>query len=166
MDAATLRWLNGYERWATARLMAAAEGLDGEAWAGGRTVGTRALGPILVHVLGAHQRWRAFWEGRSDEPRPEAGDLPAARSLARLLAQEFEATDLFLERLAPDDFDRIPDPAESPGVPLWQMIVHVANHGMQHRSEAAVILTDLGRSPGDLDLIDYATEAAAGGGGR
>jgi uncharacterized damage-inducible protein DinB len=47
------------------------------------------------------------------------------------------------------------------GVPIWQMLVHVVNHGTQHRSEAAALLTGEGRSPGDLDLIDYAESLAA-----
>ena len=43
------------------------------------------------------------------------------------------------------------------------MLVHVANHGTQHRAEAAALLTVEGRSPGDLDLINYAEERAGGG---
>jgi len=35
-------------------------------------------------------------------------------------------------------------------------LARVAIHGTQHRSEAAVPWTNVGRSPGDLDLIDFA----------
>jgi len=49
------------------------------------------------------------------------------------------------------------------------MLAHVVNHGTQHRSEAAAILTQAGRSPGEIDMIFFAEEqaaarAAAGGG--
>jgi uncharacterized damage-inducible protein DinB len=47
-------------------------------------------------------------------------------------------------------------------IPVWQMLVHVMNHGTQHRSEAAAVLTAEGRSPGELDIINYAEEVAAG----
>ena len=46
------------------------------------------------------------------------------------------------------------------GMAMWQALLHVFNHGTQHRSEAAALLTDAGRSPGDLDLIDFAEAQA------
>jgi uncharacterized damage-inducible protein DinB len=42
---------------------------------------------------------------------------------------------------------------------LWQSMLHLVNHGTQHKTEAAAILTGMGHSPGDIDLIVYLNEA-------
>ena len=46
--------------------------------------------------------------------------------------------------------------------PLWQQMIHQVNHATQHRSEAAMLLTKLGHSPGWLDLLYFVDLETAG----
>jgi uncharacterized damage-inducible protein DinB len=58
IDAQALRFLNGYERDATTRILDAAASIDDTTWSSAYAVRERGLGGILVHHLGAYQRWR------------------------------------------------------------------------------------------------------------
>jgi uncharacterized damage-inducible protein DinB len=42
--------------------------------------------------------------------------------------------------------------------PLWQQMLHQANHATQHHSELAMLLTQLGHSPGWLDFLLFLDE--------
>jgi uncharacterized damage-inducible protein DinB len=44
-----------------------------------------------------------------------------------------------------------------------EVMAHLVSHGTQYRAEAAWSLTELGSSPGDLDLILYLRARPAGG---
>jgi len=37
----------------------------------------------------------------------------------------------------------------------------MVTHSQQHRAESGQLLTQLGRSPGDIDFLDYADSARA-----
>ena len=163
MQADDLRWLFAYDRWATRRLLAVLDGVDPAAWARTNVVDERGLGGIMVHHLGASQRWRIGLQSQGEEegPRPEREPQPTIDDLKQRWEAEWQAVDAWLPTLT-DGFLAYTDD----GVPIWQMLVHVINHGTQHRSEAAALLTAEGRSPGDLDMIFFSEELADPGRGR
>ena len=58
MHADDIRWLFAYDRWATRRVLDVLDGLEASVWERPNVVAERGLGSILVHHLGASQRWR------------------------------------------------------------------------------------------------------------
>ena len=158
MHADDIRTLFAYDRWATRRVLEQLDGLPAEEWTRASVVGDRGLGGILVHHLGASQRWRIGLasRGTEDGPSPEREPLPTAAELVDRWAAEWAAVDAWLPTLDDAFVGYVFE-----GVPVWQMLVHVVNHGTQHRSEAAALLTAAGRSPGELDLIEFAEGQAA-----
>jgi uncharacterized damage-inducible protein DinB len=150
-----LRILYDYDRWATVKILDRAMGVPPFEWSDSNRIDRRGLGGILVHALGAHERWRTGWQGLGELAHRELEPLLTADELRADWEAEWAATTGFLDGLADDDLDRPVD-----DLPLWQTMAHVLNHGTQHRSEAAVLLTALGRSPGDLDLVDFLEERA------
>lgn len=155
MQLADIRFLYDYDRWATQRILGAAADIDPTTWSAPNAIGDRGLGGILVHHLGAHQRWRHGLSGSEDSPRPEHGDLPTPAVLAEWWEAEWIALDAWLPTIVDAWLDTTDE-----GIPFWQMLAHVVNHGTQHRAEAAAVLTSADRSPGDLDLIVYCEELA------
>ncbi len=150
MNAADLRFLFAYDRWATDRVLAACAGIDEGTWSAPNSIGERGLGGILVHALGASQRWRHGLARSPESPRPEKEPLPTVAGLRAAWTAEWLALDDWLAGLTDDEVTTVEDEA-----PFWQYLAHLANHGTQHRSEAAVLLTAVGHSPGDLDMIDF-----------
>ena len=159
MQPDEVRSLFAYDRWATLRVLAVLDGLDADVWKRTDVVDERGLGAILVHHLGASQRWRIGFEtqGTDEGPEPELEPLPTIDELRERWEAEWVAVDAWLPTLTDDFVAYVHE-----GVPVWQMLVHVVNHGTQHRAEAAVLLTAEGRSPGELDLINYAEEQVEG----
>ena len=73
-----------------------------------------------------------------------------------------QALAAFVASLTDEDLNRTVRYKTTKGAPmenvLWHLMAHVVNHGTQHRSEAAMLLTSYGFSPGDLDLMVFLRE--------
>jgi len=151
-----IRDLFAYDRWATEGLLRAVDGIDEETWSRAEVIDERGLGGILVHMLGAYQRWRHGLADDGESPRPEREPLISPAELTRRWKAEWPAMEAWLATV--DEAWLVRD---DEGVRFDWMLRHLANHGTQHRAEAAVLLTQAGRSPGDLDLIEW-LESRAG----
>jgi uncharacterized damage-inducible protein DinB len=86
-------------------------------------------------------------------------DLPTLEALRKRWREEERQMRWFLAELGEEEVQRVVRYTNTRGqtyaAPLWQMMGHLVNHGAQHRSEAAMILSRLGYSPGDLDMLIF-----------
>jgi len=157
MRPSEILFLYDYDRWATRQVLESSLGLSPEDWSAESVIGERGIGGILVHALGAHERWRSGFEGARRPAMREDESLPAVDDLSEAWEIEWQLLRAFIAGLDEARLD-----ATYAGAPLWQAMLQVVNHGTQHRSEAAVILTAAGASPGDLDIVRFNFERASG----
>jgi uncharacterized damage-inducible protein DinB len=162
MLAATLRTLYGYNHWATERLLEVAKQLTPEQLHAPGSAGHGSVHNTLLHLVNTQKSWLAWWDGSLSAEEAyrltlNPTDFPDLAALRTIWEEVEQATQAFVSSLTDEDVIRVYAQTLPNGVdfrmPLWQMMLHVANHGTQHRSEAAAMLTSFGHSPGNLDLL-------------
>jgi uncharacterized damage-inducible protein DinB len=106
--------------------------------------------------------WRRRWEGYSPVAWLQPEDFPTFEALRAHWDTEEQALLQFVENVSDQALNDILEYRRTGGEPreniLWHLMVHLVNHGTQHRSEAAAMLTEFGHSPGDIDFIIFLRE--------
>ena len=146
-------WEYSYER--TGQILDQAENLSDEQYSGSPPFGDKSVRDILVHQLSTERGWRHAWQTGERVEGLEPADFPDVGSLRDRWQVDQKEMFAYLDGLTGRDLDGTFSDA-----PLWPLIVHVWNHGTQHRSEVAMLLTHFGHSPGDLDLAFFVFERA------
>lgn len=140
--------------WATGKTLDQAEQLSPEQFSGAPPIDDRNVRDLLAHLLDVEVSWREGWRTgthRGDVPNIEAEEFASAAALSERWRSEEIILRESLDNLSDADLD-LPfmDGAEFDAV--WKVMQHVLYEGMQHRSEAGLLLAAYGRSPGDLDF--------------
>jgi uncharacterized damage-inducible protein DinB len=164
MDKNDLTLLFAYNRWANGRVLEASRQLIPEQRIAPAQVSFGSLMGTLVHILGAEMNWRLrMQEGISPTRMVTPAEFPSLEILASRWGEEETAMQGFIQSLRPEDVNRWVEFNTTSGRPqgatLWKALAHLVNHGTQFRGEAGVVLTNFGRSPGDLDMILYLRES-------
>jgi len=164
ISAEVLRTHLDYSAWASKRLVDALEPLSsGELWRDFGTADKSVVG-TLVHTFAADRIWMARVEGnvpaRFTDPAqdmhvhvlrdewPKVYDL--WKQWAANLTGEGAHQLLTYQNLKGDSFQ----------TPIWQVVLHVVNHGTHHRGQVAGFLRSMGHTPPVLDLIAYYRQLA------
>lgn len=164
MNTTDVLTLFRYTDWANARLLGQVTKTTSAQYVAPADVPFGSLRGTLVHALGAEIHWRRRWQGESPTSFLEEADLPTVDDLLARWQQETQARQAWLAALTDADLQRTVHYATLNGNPmqnvLWHLMLHLVNHGTQHRSEAAILLTRYGFSPGNLDFIVFVRETA------
>jgi uncharacterized damage-inducible protein DinB len=156
MNLSAIRELFAYNHWVNRHLLATAAHLTPEQFTAPSTHSFSSVLATLVHMLDAEWGWRMVLNGQ-DTPLMNPDDFPTVQVLQARWIEEEAAWHAYLNTLSDADLTR---PAPNSGDParprlLWHCLFHVVNHGGQHRSEVAHLLTTCGHSPGDIDFTDF-----------
>ncbi|MCB0114108.1 MAG: DinB family protein [Caldilineaceae bacterium] len=164
MNTSDLQTIYDYNYWANGRILAAAAQLSQEQFVAIPASSGGSMRGTIVHVLDAEYAWRMLLQHKTLDHFRElkADDFPTVAALAERWREDEQSMRAWLATLTDADLaGTIRYTTDEGGTRervLWHCLWHVVNHGTQHRSEAAVLLTDYGCSPGGLDFTAFLNE--------
>lgn len=163
MLAETIRTLYTYGTWANTRILAAAERLDRDQLLADAS-GHGSIRDTLVHIVAAEWLYVERCQDRSPRELWDASSFPDITAIGdrwtEVDADMHRLIALLTEPELAHPISYVNFQGETWTYPLWQILLHQANHATQHRSEVALRLTELGHSPGWLDFLVYIDETA------
>jgi len=162
MNKQDIQLLYKYNAWANKRILDAAIHATTDQFLAPASYPHSGLRGTLTHALFAEWIWRTRWQAESPTTGLKPENFPTLESLnKRWLEEEIKLMDFVTSRTE----EQLNQPFQYKNTKgnifeniLWHAMAHVVNHGTQHRSEAAAMLTDLGHSPGDVDMIVFLRE--------
>ncbi len=155
-----LETLFGFSYWMKDRVLECAAKLTTAEFQAPSGVTTRDLRATLVHTLDVESSWRARLRGEPEPKELAVTDYPRASGLIDHWRRDEQEMRAWLATLDDETLERIHDlePGSAPKerFPLWYYVLHIHAHTQQQLSDAAVLLTRMRQSPGNIDFLDYA----------
>lgn len=154
-----LQQLYDYNYWANHRYFAVAEGLTDEQLHRKQGHSWDSVHAVLVHMLSSEWVWLERWNGNSPQGHLSAADFPTLAALKERWSQQEADMASFIADQTEDSLERVVTyrnfSGESFDVPLWQMLMHVANHETHHRGELAAMFAVMDVPHPEEEVIQY-----------
>jgi uncharacterized damage-inducible protein DinB len=161
-----LETLFDFSYWMKDRILEHAAKLTSADFTAPSGVTTRDLRATLVHTLDGEWSWRARLQGQPEEVWKKElalSDYPNVAALSAHWGRDEAEARAWLRGLDDEtlarDFDLVPSTVMATPkhrYPLWYYVLHIYTHSHQQLGDAAVLLTRLRQSPGNIEFLDYA----------
>lgn len=163
MKATEIVTMIDYNRWANHRLLRKVKLLQKDQLFLSAQIGPKSIFEALLHILDAEYFWRlAVQTGLGPADRLTVKQLPDLEALMGYWEQEAAELSAYGSRLKDKDlgaqFEYRWGTAKPRQWIRWQCLLHIVNHGTQHRGEIGLVLGQLGHSPGSLDFVIFMTQ--------
>lgn len=163
MNKHDIELLTDYNAWANRRILDHVAKIMEEQFTASNPPGFSAgsLRATLVHVMSAEWAWRMrLQHAVSPSAALNEIEFPTLAALILRWSTEEQRMREYVEGLTDDELARVVNyktinGGQARAHTVEHCLTHMTYHGMQHRSEAAVLLTNFGHSPGNIDLIYY-----------
>jgi uncharacterized damage-inducible protein DinB len=159
MELEIIRTLYAYNDWANRQLLGTATliaAIDykrdfGQAWG--------SIHNTFAHLLSVDMLWFSRWKGHSPLAMPNTDEYSSLGLLRSRWESLMDERRTYINTLTSEDLSKKIEYRSTNGTPrsetLWHVMLHVVNHGTDHRSHLALMMTELGHPPPALDLIYY-----------
>jgi len=156
-----------YNSWAAGRLLDALEHLTPEELSAAGCSGHGSIRDTLAHFMGTQWGWFSWFDG----------SMPASQAIALKIPRDsFDTIAKARERWAQIDKqttdtvnglndDKLRDvwtwtlPSGGDSLPLWRLLLHVANHGTHTRAQIVAAIRRLGHDAPNLDFLNFSLRA-------
>ncbi|HEX4810027.1 MAG TPA: DinB family protein [Bryobacteraceae bacterium] len=151
-----------YNRWATERVLDEINAMPAELLVKDLKGSFPSIYETMAHLYQADSIW---WDRLSGRPSGTLADYPAPGCTWELkeawMALHYKMID-WASGLTDDDWTRQMSYKTLAGMPmltpLWEMVLHVVNHGSHHRGQVTTMIRQLGSKPVNLDLLAFYRE--------
>lgn len=152
-----------YTTWASARIVEAAAKLTpAELVHDWKSADKSVLG-TLAHVYAADRVWLGRIYGnpptRFLDPEVDVKMEVLQKEWPALLQRWQKWSNALQDGSASATYKDLQGKEQS--TPLWQIVMHVVNHGTHHRGQAVAMIRGMGHTPPALDLIRFYREVSA-----
>lgn len=162
MNIQDIQFIYNYNYWANGKILAACAKVTEEQFLAPAEFPYGGLRGTILHIVDAEYGWREFFETDIFKEDLRVEDFPTFSSLEEKFREEEQSMRAYLNRLTDEDMNSHRKYSFNEDIHLdrilWHCLMHVVNHGTQHRSEAAALLTSYNASPGDLDFALFLYE--------